>query len=793
MHALERGFIVEDRLFRTLEFHKVIQQLLEHASSSLGREKIERLRPTYRLEEANDWQEITFEAYTVIRLKGNVPFGGIRDIRSSVARARLGASLNTTELLDIAGTIHGGWRLRKFIETLTEEQALPWLHEFTQQIERLNHIEEEINSCIDEYGGVLDHASSTLAQLRSQIRNTESRIKDKLENIIRSSSYQKMLQESIVTVRGDRYVIPVKQEYRHVFGGMIHDQSASGATLFIEPEAVVQANNQLRELRLKEEREIERILLQLTGIVAEQAESLDVNVKMLAELDFAFAKAKYAHRTKATQPKLNNKGYIRLNKGRHPLIPLHEVVPIDVELGKNFTSLIITGPNTGGKTVTLKTMGLHALMAASGLHLPAMEDSEMAIFSGVFADIGDEQSIEQNLSTFSGHMTNIIRIIDSIDDHSLVLLDELGAGTDPTEGAALAMAILDHMYQRGAKVVATTHYSELKAFAYNREQVLNASVEFDVETLRPTYRLLVGVPGRSNAFAIANRLGLSSDIIEEAKGHVSLEDTRVETMIASLEENRLAAEQDRLHMATLRKEMDALHEQLEQERMDFAREKNRLLQQAEEQAARSVAIARKEADEIISELRKMAQEEQVGIKEHKLIEAKKRLQESVPAFEREKEKRKKAAEKETFKVGDEVKVTSLGQKGEIIGELGNKEYQIQLGILKMNIKADDLTLVKSGKKKEIVPFTRVKISRETIRTELDLRGYTIDDAILVIDKYLDDAVMSNLHQVSLIHGKGTGALRVGVHNFLKKHRSVKSFRFGGQGEGGLGATIVELK
>lgn len=785
---------MEDRLFRTLEFNKVIQQLLDHAASSLGREKIEKLRPTNRLEEANDWQAITFEAYTVIRLKGSVPFGGIRDIRPSVARARLGASLNTAELLDIAGTIHGGWRLRKFIESLTEENNLPRLHGFSGQIERLNDIEEEINSCIDEHGVVVDHASSTLAQLRSQIRSTESRIKDRLETIIRSSSYQKMLQESIVTVRGDRYVIPVKQEYRHVFGGMIHDQSASGATLFIEPEAVVQANNQLRELKLKEEREIERILLRLAGIVAEQAEQLDINVKMLAELDFAFAKAKYAHRIKATQPKLNDNGYMRLNKGRHPLIPLQEVVPIDVELGKNFTSLIITGPNTGGKTVTLKTIGLHALMAASGLHLPAMEDSEMAIFSGVFADIGDEQSIEQNLSTFSGHMTNIIRILNNIDDSSLVLLDELGAGTDPTEGAALAMAILDHMYQKGAKVVATTHYSELKAFAYNREHVLNASVEFDVETLRPTYRLLIGVPGRSNAFAIASRLGLSSDIIEEAKGHVSLEDTRVETMIASLEENRLAAEQDRLHMAALRKEMDALHEQLEQERIEFAREKNRLLQQAEEEAARSVATARKEADEIISELRKMAQEEQVGIKEHKLIEAKKRLQESVPAFEREKEKKKKTADKETLKVGDEVKVISLGQKGEIIADLGNKEYQIQLGILKMNIKADDLTLIKSSKKKEVVPFTRVKISsRETIKTELDLRGYTIDDALPVIDKYLDDAVMSNLHQVALIHGKGTGALRVGVHNFLKKHRSVKSFRFGGQGEGGLGATIVELK
>ncbi|RXT04739.1 endonuclease MutS2 [Ammoniphilus sp. CFH 90114] len=784
---------MEERLYRTLEFTKVIHQLMDNASSSLGREKIEQLVPTTELEEAKLRQQLTFEGYTVLRLKGSVPFGGIRDIRRSLARAKLGASLNPGELLDVAGTVYGGWRLRRFIEALLEQQELPLLEELILQIERLQRVEEDINDAIDEHGEVMDSASPALAQVRSQIRATEGRIKDRLENIIRSTSYQKMLQESIVTIRGDRYVIPVKQEYRHVFGGMIHDQSASGATLFIEPEAVVQANNQLRELRFKEEREVERILQILTGIVAEHADVLDHNVKVLAELDFTFAKASYAHRMKAVQPKLNNQGYMKLKKGRHPLIPLQEVVPIDVEIGKKCTSLVVTGPNTGGKTVTLKTIGLHALMAASGLHLPAEEDSEMAIFSGVYADIGDEQSIEQSLSTFSGHMTNIIRILGEMDGNSLVLLDELGAGTDPTEGAALAMAILDHMYQIGARVIATTHYSELKEFAYNRPQVLNASVEFDVETLRPTYRLLVGVPGRSNAFAIANRLGLPEEIIEDAKQHVSLEDTKVENMIASLEEDRLAAEQDRAKTESLRLEMENLRDQLEQERAAFAKEKNMLLQKAEEEASRSVAKARKEADEIISELRKMAQEEQVGIKEHRLIEAKKRLEESVPSFEREKEKKKATRDKETFKVGDEVKVLSLGQKGEIISDLGNQEYQVQLGIIKMTIKASDMNLIKASKKKEIVPYTRVKMSRETVRPELDLRGFTIEDAIPEIDKYLDNAVMSNLHQVSLIHGKGTGALRVGVHNFLKKHRSVKSYRLGGQGEGGLGATIVELK
>jgi DNA mismatch repair protein MutS2 len=785
---------VEERILRTLEFTKVIDKLINHASCSLGREKITQLRPSADVEQAKQWQQLTFEAYTVLRIKGTAPFGGIRDTRKPVHRAKLGGVLNTRELLDIGSTVRGGWRLRKFIELFHEEHTIQLLLELIQHIERLQEVEDEIESCIDEHGEVADHASPALSQVRSQIRTGESRVKEKLESIIRSSSYQKMLQESIVTVRGDRYVIPVKQEYRHVFGGIVHDQSASGATLFIEPEAVVQLNNHLRELKLKEAREIERILQQLSATVAVYSDSLKENVGILAELDFTFAKGAYAHQIKATQPILNNRGYVRIKKARHPLIPLNDVIPIDVELGQSFTSLVITGPNTGGKTVTLKTIGLHALMAASGIHIPAEDDSEVAVFSGVYVDIGDEQSIEQNLSTFSGHLTNIIQILQRIDENSLVLLDELGAGTDPTEGAALAMAILDYMYAKKAKVVATTHYSELKAFAYNREKVLNASVEFDVETLRPTYRLLIGVPGRSNAFAIANRLGLPQKIIEEAKSHVSLDDTKVENLIASLEQNRLVAEQERVKAEKVRKETEALRQHLVKEQEDFAKEKNLRLQKAEQDAAQSVAKARKEAEEIIADLRKLAQEEHAGIKEHKLIEAKKRLEDSLPSFEREREHGKKAAAgKEPIKVGDEVKVISLGQKGDVIADLGNREYQVQIGIMKMTLKAENLQVVGQQKKKEQVPFTRVRLAKQMIRPEIDLRGYNIEDALTAIDKYLDDAVMANLHQVSLIHGKGTGVLRVGVHNYLKKHRSVNTYRLGGQGEGGLGATIVELK
>lgn len=782
---------MEDRTFRTLEFNKVLHQLMQFASSALGKEKINELYPTTDLAEANIRQQMTFEGFTVLRLRGSAPLGGIRDIRRFITRAHLGGSLSAHEFLDIASTISSGWRLRRFIENIHEDHVIPLLFELVQEIERLQVVEEEISACIDEQGEVVDGASPALGQIRSQIRINEGRIRDKLDQMIRSSHYQKMLQETIISVRGDRFVIPVKQEYRHVFGGMIHDQSASGATLFIEPEAIVGAGNALREWRLKEEREIEKILHNLSGHIAAHYEPIRNNVSILAIIDFTFAKAAYAHSIRATQPKLNSEGYLHLRKARHPLIPMQEVVPIDLEMGKEYTSLIITGPNTGGKTVTLKTIGLHALMAASGLHIPAGEDSEIAVFSGIFADIGDEQSIEQNLSTFSGHMTNIVRILNEMDGESLILLDELGAGTDPTEGAALAIAILTKMYERGARVVATTHYSELKAFAYNSKHVLNASVEFNVETLRPTYRLLIGVPGRSNAFAIAARLGLSEEIIQSAKELVSHEDAKVESMIASLEEDRLRAEQDRNRAEQAAREAERLRLELEAERNKFADEKNAMLAKAEEDARKWVAKAKSEAEDIISELRRLAQEEQMGIKEHKLIEAKKRLEETMPVFQ--KEKKKKGEQRTGFKVGDEVRILSLGQKGEIITDLGNKEFQVQIGIMKMSIKVDDLELVKSAKKKEIISYSRVRISRETPRPELDLRGFTIEEAISAIDKYLDDAVISNLHQVALIHGKGTGALRVGVHNFLKTHRNVNSFRIGGQGEGGLGATIVELK
>ncbi|MFY0543702.1 endonuclease MutS2 [Brevibacillus sp. H7] len=784
---------MEQRVLKTLEYDKIVSLLVEKAASTFGKEKAGNLFPFTNIDEVRIAQQATFEGATVLRLKGSVPLGGIRDIRGPIQRARLGSMLSPMELLDIASTVFAGRRLRTFLLDVCEDQELPLLRFQAERIEGLRDLETEIKRCVDENGDILDGASMELRQVRQEIRQLEARIREKLDQMTRSSSYQKMLMENIVTIRGDRFVIPVKQEYRHVFGGIVHDQSASGATLFIEPEVIVSLNNKLRELRLREEREVERILYDLTEKVSVHVDELKENIDALAELDFLFAKAQLAYSMKAVAPKLNDRGYIRLKKARHPLIAHEVVVPIDVELGGSYRAIVVTGPNTGGKTVSLKTIGLLSLMAMSGLQIPAEEDSEMTVFSSVFADIGDEQSIEQSLSTFSSHLTNIIHILEEMDERSLVLFDELGAGTDPTEGAALAMSIIDHVVQRGARLVATTHYSELKAYAYDRPEVINASVEFDVETLRPTYRLLIGVPGRSNAFAIAKRLGLPAAIIETARGSISEEDNQVESMIASLERNRKTAELERQTAEALRKEAEELRRQLEEERARFAEEKNRLLEKAEEEARIAVQLAKEEADAIIRELREMMAEG-VEMKEHRLIDAKKRLNSAVLELEKEKVKKPAKAVRATqVKVGDEVLVTSFGQKGTVLEKVSDNEFLVQIGILKMKVKRDDMNVLKQANKQPEVSYTSVNRSRNTVKMELDLRGYNVEDGIREIDQFLDEALLAGLHSVSIIHGHGTGVLRKGVHEYLRHHRNVKSFRLGGQGEGGVGATIVELK
>ncbi|MCC3356493.1 endonuclease MutS2 [Bacillus sp. REN16] len=786
---------MQPRVLKVLEFNKVKEQLKQHVSSSLGREKVDKMTPSTNVEEVMFLQDQTDEAAKVLRLKGNVPLGGLTDIRASIKRSSIGGALNTMELLDIAGTIYAGRQMKKFIEGMIEDEiSLPILGDLVTSITPLFELEQKIKNCIDDNGGVMDGASDKLRGIRQQLRSSEARIREKLEHIIRSSSAQKTLSDAIITIRNDRYVIPVKQEYRGTYGGIVHDQSSSGATLFIEPQSVVELNNVLQEARVREKQEIDRILLELSNDVAVEAESLYQNVETLGELDFMFTKAAYSKKLKGSKPKINGDGYVLIKKGRHPLIDPQEVVPNDIELGKDYTSIVITGPNTGGKTVTIKTIGLLTIMAQSGLQIPAQEESEIAVFESVYADIGDEQSIEQSLSTFSSHMVNIVDILKRVDANSLVLFDELGAGTDPQEGAALAISILDEVYNRGARVIATTHYPELKAYGYNREGVVNASVEFDIETLSPTYKLLIGVPGRSNAFEISKRLGLSDTIISLAKSHISSETNTVENMIASLEKSKKDAEQELDDAEEIRRQAEKLHKQLQEQILEFNEQREKLYEKAEQKAAETVNNAVAEAEEVIRDLRKMKLDQQALVKEHQLIDAKKRLENAVPKLT-EKTGKQSVATKTKRKLvpGDEVKVISLNQKGHLIELSGNNEWQVQIGILKMKVKEKDLEYVSSPKPVETKPLATVRGRDYHVSLELDLRGERYENALSRVEKYIDDALLAGYPRVSIIHGKGTGALRQGVQEYLKNHRAVKSTRFGEAGEGGTGVTVVELK
>ncbi|SFC64454.1 DNA mismatch repair protein MutS2 [Bacillus sp. 491mf] len=784
-----------ERTLRVLEYEKVKEQLLEHVASSLGRDKVKGLVPSTDYEEVVEMQETTDEAAKVIRLKGHVPLGGIFDIRPNVKRAKIGSMLSPHELLDIASTMYGSRQIKRFIEDMIENGVeLPILDTYVARIVSLYDLEKKITNCISDGGEVVDNASEKLRGIRQQIRTAESRIREKLENMTRSSNAQKMLSDAIVTIRNDRYVIPVKQEYRGVYGGIVHDQSASGQTLFIEPQVIVELNNALQEARVKEKQEVERILMMLTEEVATETDIILENVDVVAELDFIFAKAFYAKRLKATKPILNNERYMNLRQARHPLIDPKVVVPNDIVLGKEFTTIVITGPNTGGKTVTLKTVGICILMAQSGLHIPVLDESEICVFKNVFADIGDEQSIEQSLSTFSSHMVNIVEILEQADFESLVLFDELGAGTDPQEGAALAISILDEVYNRGARVVATTHYPELKAYGYNREQVINASVEFDVNTLSPTYKLLIGVPGRSNAFEISKRLGLSDRVIDRARGHISTESNKVENMIAKLEESQKNAEREWNEAEELRKQSEKLHKEMQRQIIEFNEERDERLLKAQKEGEEKVEAAKKEAEGIIRELRQLRKAKLADVKDHELIEAKSRLEGAAPELvKKQQTKVKNTAPKQVLRPGDEVKVLTFGQKGQLLKKVSDNEWNVQIGILKMKVKESDMEYINTPNPVEKKAVTAVKGRDYHVSLELDLRGERFEDALARVEKYLDDAQLASYPRVSIIHGKGTGALRQGVQDYLKKHRGVKSFRYGDMGEGGLGVTVVELK
>ncbi|MCI3919576.1 endonuclease MutS2 [Paenibacillus sp. TRM 82003] len=792
---------MDKKLLDKLEFPKILNKLESHAATSVGKALALAAMPSGDLEEVTHRLQGTDEAAAVDRMKGAAPFGGVTDIRASLKRSLIGGTLSAHELLAVGDTALGGRRVKRFVEAYQEKHEAPILGALAEGIEELRLLEEAIRRCIDDGAIVVDTASDELYRIRRELRTGEARVREKLESMVRSSSVQKMLQDAIITVRGDRFVIPVKSEYRSSFGGIVHDQSSSGATMFIEPEQIVQMNNKLRELRIQEEREIEKILQKLTALVADDAPSLEVNVDLLGQLDFLFAKARLAREMKASLPKMNGKGYLRIRRGRHPLIGFDEAVPLEIELGGSYSAIIVTGPNTGGKTVTLKTVGLLSLMAMTGLFVPAEDGSELCVFDAVFADIGDEQSIEQSLSTFSSHMTNIIDILKRMTPRSLVLLDEVGAGTDPAEGSALAIAILEHIRAMGCRLLATTHYSELKAYAYDNPGVVNASMEFNVETLRPTYRLLVGVPGRSNAFAIAERLGLSRRVIEEARVQVTEEDQRVESMIGKLEEHRLAAEAERNEAERLRREAEELRRELQEEKRKLHEQRDKWLADAEKEASAALAKARREAEEIIADLRKQAMEEGASIKEHKLIEARRRLDEAAP-----KPRKSSAAAggggaraKAQVSPGDEVKVVSLGQRGHVVERQADGAV-VQLGIIKMKVALTDLELVGAsapgggGKPASQKAVATVKRTRdENVRTELDLRGSNVEEAIVEVDRFLDEAIMSNLSQVYIIHGKGTGVLRTGIQDFLRRHKHVRTFRIGAFNEGGHGVTVAELK
>ncbi|MRH42919.1 endonuclease MutS2 [Aquibacillus halophilus] len=780
---------MNSRIFNVLEYNKIIEMLNSQAASSLGKQRTASLKPSINLEEVIQLQDETDEAANVLRLKGNVPLGGIFDIKPSIKRTIIGGTLNPHECLDVSSTIYGGKQIKKFIEDI-EEMELPILRELVSQILPLNELERIIKSCIDDNGHVMDSASDKLRTIRSKIKTNESRVRDKLDSYTKSKS--KMLSDAIVTIRNDRYVLPVKQEYRGSIGGIVHDQSSSGATLFIEPQSVVDLNNHLQEARVQETHEVDRILRGLSEKIADSESYLFQNVEALAQIDFMFARAKLGKSMRASMPKMNDKGIIKMKQGRHPLIDEDEVVPNDVEIGESYTSIVITGPNTGGKTVTLKMVGLCTLMAQSGLQVPALDGCEMAVFSNVFADIGDEQSIEQSLSTFSSHMTNIVNILKHVDHQTLVLFDELGAGTDPQEGAALAMSILDEVVRRDARIIATTHYPELKAYGYNRNGVINASVEFDVQSLRPTYRLLIGVPGRSNAFEISKRLGLNEDIIETAKTHIGTDSKSVENMIASLEESRRGAENDYQEAEQVLIEAEELRQDLQHQWAQLEKNREDIYKKAELKAEKALQKAREEAELIVSEMRNM--KNQANLKEHEWIEARKMLDEAQPKLTKaQKEKVKKTDIEKDLQAGDEVKLLSLNQNGTVIEKINDKEFQVQVGIMKVKVKRKDLQFIKREEPLVEKPIATVKGSNYHVKTELDLRGERYEDAIQQLEKYIDDALLAGYPSVSIIHGKGTGALRTGVQTYAKKHPHIESYQAGGMNEGGSGVTVIKFR
>ncbi|MFZ5641755.1 MAG: endonuclease MutS2 [Bacillota bacterium] len=784
---------MDRRTLQRIEYDKVIEMLVSCATFTPGKELAAGLLPATDLAVVAKRQQETSEAKEILRKEPDVPLGGLKDIRKVLHKVGLGAVLEPHELLEVTDVLRAARRIKRFF--LDKQGQYPLTEEMSGSLTAYHEIEDKVIQAIDTGGEIADRASAELRSLRVRSRDLHAGIKAKLDQIVRSPEHQKHLQEFIVTQRGDRYVVPVKQEYRGQFPGIVHDQSASGATLFIEPMAVVEMNNELRRLAAAEKQEILRILTGLTDHVRAATDGITANLEILARMDFVFARGRLSARMDAGEPRLNDRRCLDLKGARHPLIP-GKAVPVSVHLGKEFHILVITGPNTGGKTVALKTVGLLTAMAQAGLHIPAETGSEIGIFRQLFTDIGDEQSIEQSLSTFSGHMTNIVRILSGVDPDSLVLMDELGSGTDPVEGAALAMAILEYLDERQVRTIATTHYSELKVFAFNRPGVENASVEFDTKTLQPTYRLLIGQPGSSSAFEIAARLGLNPAVIDRARSLLTKEDVEVAELIRELEEIRRLAEEERSAATRLRQQAEALQKEYNAALSSLQDKKARLLAEVNSEAAGILKKARMQADDAIREVREaLAQADRGGLLHAQ--QARTRLRDGQSAFEDK--MNAAAAEKygrppNRVAPGDTVFIPKFNQKGHVTAYGEDGQVTVQVGIMKVTVPIGEIRLDKEEKTvRETSTAARVMTGKvKDFNTEIDLRGLLVDEAIEQVEKYLDDAFLAGVPQVYLIHGKGTGALRKAIGSMLARHRHVKTYRLGQYGEGGMGVTVVEL-
>ena len=783
-----------------LEYNKIIELLTEQASSFSGKERCRKLKPMISLPDIQSAQEETAAAFTRIVKKGRPSFSGCNPVGDSLKRLEVGAALGSGELLRICKLLETAGRIKSYGRHETSDESEDCLDALFQQLEPVAPLSAEIRRCILEEDEISDDASPALKRIRRSMGQINDKVHATLSGLV-NGSLRTYLQDPIITMRGDRYCIPVKAEYRSQVQGLIHDQSSTGSTLFIEPMSVVKLNNDLKELYGKEQEEIQVILARLSVDVAEYIDAIRTDYSVLTELDFIFARGILALDMNASMPLFNTDGRIYIREGRHPLLDKKKVVPITVMLGDAFDLLIITGPNTGGKTVSLKTVGLFTLMGQAGLHIPALDRSELAVFHDVYADIGDEQSIEQSLSTFSSHMTNIVSFLKQVDERSLVLFDELGAGTDPTEGAALAIAILNHLHGRGIRTMATTHYSELKIYALSTPGVENACCEFDLETLRPTYHLLIGIPGKSNAFAIAGKLGLPDYIIEEARTHLTEQDESFEDLLTDLETSKRTIQKEQEEIAAYRRELERLKAETKEKQEKLEAQRERILREANEKAHSILADAKETADETMRNFRKFGKE---SISAAEMEKERERLRKKMDAarsgMKMEPQKPRKQHKPGDFKLGESVKVLSMNLTGSVTSLPDSKgNVTVQMGILRSQVHISDLEIIEekpsyTAKQMQKTGKGKLKMGKSfSVSPEINLLGKTVDEAVAELDKYLDDASLAHLSTVRVVHGKGTGALRSGIHSYLKRQKHVKSFRLGAFGEGDAGVTIVELK